>query len=95
MRATFSPSPMPTICEVGASISRIPGPPLGPSNLITITSPSFIFPLEISSIADSSLSKTTAFPLNFIIDGLTPLDLIIAPLGAKLPNNTAMPPSLR
>ena len=31
MRATDSPSPMPQMAEVGLSISRIPGPPLGPS----------------------------------------------------------------
>ena len=29
--ATVSPSPAPTMAEVGVSISRIPGPPLGPS----------------------------------------------------------------
>ena len=29
--ATLSPSPMPAIVAVGLSISRIPGPPLGPS----------------------------------------------------------------
>ena len=28
---TLAPRPRPTICEVGASISGIPGPPLGPS----------------------------------------------------------------
>ena len=29
--ATDEPSPMPTMAEVGLSISLIPGPPLGPS----------------------------------------------------------------
>jgi hypothetical protein len=31
MSATESPRPAPMIAEVGASISRIPGPPRGPS----------------------------------------------------------------
>ena len=31
MRATLSPRPMPQMALVGLSISRIPGPPLGPS----------------------------------------------------------------
>ena len=36
-RTTDSPSPMPEMAEVGESISRMPGPPLGPSYRITIT----------------------------------------------------------
>ncbi|CFP64713.1 Uncharacterised protein [Bordetella pertussis] len=31
IRPTVSPNPWPTSAEVGASISRMPGPPLGPS----------------------------------------------------------------
>ena len=31
MSATWSPSPLPTIASVGLSISRMPGPPRGPS----------------------------------------------------------------
>jgi len=31
MSATFVPSPIPMIAAVGESISRIPGPPRGPS----------------------------------------------------------------
>ena len=31
INATLSPSPAPTMAEVGVSISRIPGPPKGPS----------------------------------------------------------------
>ena len=31
MSATLSPNPMPIIIDVGPSISRMPGPPLGPS----------------------------------------------------------------
>ncbi len=38
--ATDSPRPSPTIAAVTASISRIPGPPAGPSPRITTTSPS-------------------------------------------------------
>src|SRR5699024_9719143 len=35
--ATSLPKPLPTMYEVGANISGIPGPPLGPSYLITTT----------------------------------------------------------
>ena len=31
MSATSAPSPAPTMAEVGESISRMPGPPFGPS----------------------------------------------------------------
>ena len=31
IRATVEPRPMPAIAEVGFNISRMPGPPLGPS----------------------------------------------------------------
>ena len=40
--ATESPSPAPMIAAVTASISRMPGPPLGPSLRITTTSPAVI-----------------------------------------------------
>ena len=40
--AQLSSIPLPTIRDVVMCISLIPGPPLGPSYLITITSPSFI-----------------------------------------------------
>ena len=39
MRATQSPSPAPMMALVGVSISGIPGPPLGPSYLMTTTQP--------------------------------------------------------
>ena len=39
-----SPSPSPTIAAVTASISRMPGPPAGPSLRITTTSPALISP---------------------------------------------------
>ena len=38
--ATFSPMPWPYISAVTPSISRMPGPPLGPSPRITMTAPS-------------------------------------------------------
>ena len=37
------------MAEVGASISRIPGPPFGPSYRITTTSPGLISPDRIAS----------------------------------------------
>ncbi len=45
IRATVLSSFIPAKALVGLSISRIPGPPLGPSYRITTTSPSLIFPL--------------------------------------------------
>ena len=39
IRATLSPSPRPMMAPVGLSISRMPGPPRGPSLRITTTSP--------------------------------------------------------
>ena len=44
--ATVSPSPSPTIAAVTASISRMPGPPAGPSLRMTTTSPALIWPLR-------------------------------------------------
>ena len=41
-KATLSPNPCPIIADVGFNISRIPGPPTGPSYLTTITSPDLI-----------------------------------------------------
>ena len=75
-----------------ASISLIPGPPFGPSYLITITSPSSISPFDIESNATSSVSKTLAVPINLVMS--TPAVLITAPSGAKLPLRiTAVPTS--
>ena len=39
IRATEEPSPIPAIADVGFNISLIPGPPLGPSYLITKINP--------------------------------------------------------
>ena len=44
MRATSLSRPMPAMALVGLSISRMPGPPLGPSYRMTTTSPETILP---------------------------------------------------
>jgi len=68
----------------------MPGPPFGPSYLITRISPSEISPLAVASNAYSSLSKTRALPVNFVISN--PEVLITAPSGAKFPLRiTAVP----
>ena len=63
IKATSLPNPAPTIADVGFNISGIPGPPFGPSYLITITSPFFIDPLLIALLASISELKTLAEPL--------------------------------
>src|SRR5208283_4678264 len=60
--ATLSPKPAPTIAAVTLSISRIPGPPLGPSYAMTTTSPGAIVSSRIACIARSSELKTRAGP---------------------------------
>ena len=62
IKATLEPSPIPAIADVGLSISLIPGPPFGPSYLITTTSPATILPDLIAVIASSSQSNTLAGP---------------------------------
>ena len=62
IRATSFPNPEPIIAEVGFSISGMPGPPFGPSYLITTTSPFTISPFLIASLANFSESKTLAVP---------------------------------
>ena len=42
MRAASLLSPMPMTALVGPSVSRIPGPPFGPSTRMTMTSPLWI-----------------------------------------------------
>ena len=64
IRQTLSLNPRPMMLAVGASISCMPGPPRGPSYLITTTSPAFTLPSRIPAAADSSLSKITAGPRN-------------------------------
>ena len=86
MKATLSPSPCPIIAEVGLSISLIPGPPFGPSNRITTTSPSEIFFSRIAVIPSSSELKTFAFPVNRVPS--LPVIFATAPSGAKFPYST-------
>ena len=50
------------IALVGDSISRIPGPPRGPSWRMTTTCPFFTRPRRMASSAASSRSKTSALP---------------------------------
>ena len=54
MRATSLPRPLPITAEVGESISRMPGPPLGPSYRMTMTSPFCMVPSRIWVRAVSS-----------------------------------------
>ena len=82
--------PCPYIAAVVASISLIPGPPFGPSYLITRTSPSLYFFSLTALNASSSQSKHLALPLknwDFI-----PATFTIAPSGAKLPFKPTTPP---
>ena len=92
--ATDEPSPIPAIADVGLSISLMPGPPLGPSYLITTTSPGTIFPPFIAAIASSSQSNTLAGPSCTSISSTTAERLTTEPSGARLPERTARPPVL-
>ena len=60
---TEGPSPAPVRAAVTASISRMPGPPRGPSPRITTTSPAEMAPRCTASNASSSQSNTRAGPL--------------------------------
>ena len=90
IKATLSPVPCPYIADVVANISLIPGPPFGPSYLITITSPSLYCLVSTALYACSSLLKTLAGPRCFNL--LIPATLTIAPSGAKLPFKPTTPP---
>ena len=71
------------IAEVGLSISGIPGPPFGPSYLITITSPLLIDLFFIALFASVSQLNTLAFPLK--IKPSFPVILATEPSEAKFP----------
>ena len=71
----------------------MPGPPLGPSYVMTTTSPAIILSPKIAVTASSCDSKTRARPLNFKILSSTPAVLTIQPLRAIFPKSTASPPS--
>ena len=92
--ATDSLSPIPAMVAVGESISLIPGPPLGPSYLMTTTSPGDIVPSRIAFMPASSESNTLAVPSKRIIFLLTADCFTTAPWGARLPLSMAIPPSL-
>ena len=79
-------------CRGGESISRIPGPPLGPSYRMTMISLGLIFPPIIALEASSSELKTRARPSRTSILGSTADCFTTAPWGAKLPFKMAMPP---
>ncbi len=71
------------IAEVGVSISRMPGPPRGPSYRITSTSPAVTVPSMMRSVASSSEWNTRAVPLKKVPS--LPVILATAPVGARLP----------
>ncbi len=87
---TSLPSPAPLIAPVIASISRIPGPPFGPSYRMTTTSPARMAPSARASIAARSRSKTRAVPSKTAAS--KPADLTTAPRGASEPCRMVMPP---
>ena len=68
----------------------MPGPPLGPSYRITITSPDLYSLLDTALNASSSQSKHLAIPLNYF--ELRPATLTIAPSGARFPLRPTTPP---
>ena len=94
INATLEPRPIPAMAEVGFNISRIPGPPLGPSYRMTTTSPATILPPLIAAIASSSHSNTRAGPSCTIISSTTAERFTTLPSGARFPLSTARPPVL-
>ncbi len=88
--ATESPSPAPTMAAVTPSISRIPGPPFGPSCRITTTSPARMRPACTASKAASSPSNTRAGPR--YVPKSCPATLTTQPSGARLPRRMTRPP---
>ena len=88
--STSLPRPAPLIAPVTASISRIPGPPAGPSYRITTASPALIAPAVTAAIASFSSSKTRATP--YISAASNDALLTTAPSGAREPRSTVSPP---
>src|SRR5205807_1531744 len=72
------------------SISRIPGPPRGPSYRMTMKSPALIFPALMARNASSSRLNTRARPRK--VSSLWPASLATQPSGARLPLRMARPP---
>src|SRR5690606_2356598 len=87
---TSLPSPAPLIAPVIASISRMPGPPFGPSYRITTTSPAVIVPSSSASIAARSPSNTRAVPVITVVSN--PALFTTAPSGASEPDRMVIPP---
>mmetsp|Transcript_32903 Transcript_32903/g.72663 ORF Transcript_32903/g.72663 Transcript_32903/m.72663 type:complete len:202 (+) Transcript_32903:752-1357(+) len=84
MRAHSLPRPAPMMAEVGVNISGMPGPPLGPSYLMTTTLPlKAEGSLDRESSMSSSQSNTRAPPRNFRPS--LPVILATEPSGARLP----------
>ena len=71
------------MADVGFSISLMPGPPFGPSYLITTTSPAFIDLDRIALTPSSSESNTRALPSKEVPS--LPVIFATAPSFAKLP----------
>ena len=83
IRATSEPRPAPMIAAVGFNISGMPGPPLGPTYLMTKTSPLITFSFLIAEFASSSESKTFAGPEKF--NPSFPVIFATQPSSAKFP----------
>ena len=75
---------------VSASISRIPGPPFGPSYRMTTTSPALICFAFTAAKASSSLLNTLAGPRCWSF--FTPAVFTTQPSGARLPFRMARVP---
>jgi hypothetical protein len=80
---TSAPRPTPATAAVTASISGMPGEPLGPSYRITITSPAAIDPPVTASNASCSESKGRARPRNSSV--AAPAIFMTLPSGASEP----------
>ena len=84
-RAQSSSIPRPMMRAVVESISRMPGPPLGPSYRMTRTVPFSMVPALTAVSASSMELNTRARPENRYMEGLTPDCFTTAPSGARLP----------
>ena len=80
------------MAPVTASISRMPGPPRGPSYRMTTTSPGLRVPSVTASIAPCSPSKTRAVPSK--MSASKPADFTTAPSGASEPRRIDEPAGL-
>ena len=85
IRATLLPKPAPIKAPVGFNISGMPGAPLGPTCLITTTSPAFIRPELMPAISSNSPSNTRAGPVN--CSPSLPVIFATLPPSARLPYN--------